>query len=404
MIYINKKLRIENINLENIAQKYGTPAYCYSYNQLKDNISRFKRNFASFSPIICFAVKSNTNLSLLKEIKKFGLGADVVSQGELMMAIKAGIDPKKIVFSGVGKSTDEIKYAIDKKILLINAESMSEVKEIDKIAKSKNIKVMIGLRLNPNTDANTLSQISTGKKGNKFGVNQKTFNELVKYCKNSKNLDLQCLSVHIGSQILSHRPYEKMLNVIDKTISKIDYKFKFIDLGGGMGISYTKKNKLLNYRKYSIAIKKFLKRHNSKIIFEPGRSIIGNVGTLISKIIYIKKNENKNFIILDAGMNDLIRPALYNAFHEIIPTKRSKYKILKKHDFVGPICETTDKFLSLSSFQKLTENDNLVICDVGAYGKVLSSNYNLRLDPAEILIKNREIFEIKKRGRYKDII
>ena len=188
MIYINKKLRIENINLENIAQKYGTPAYCYSYNQLKDNITRFKRNFRSFSPIICFAVKSNTNLSLLKEIKKFGLGADVVSQGELMMAIKAGINPKKIVFSGVGKSTDEIKYAIDKKILLINAESMSEIKEIDKIAKSKNKKVMIGLRLNPNTDAKTLSQISTGKKENKFGVNEKTFIELVKYCKNSKNL------------------------------------------------------------------------------------------------------------------------------------------------------------------------------------------------------------------------
>ena len=168
---------------------------------------------------------------------------------------------------------------------------MSEIKEIDKIAKSKNKKVMIGLRLNPNTDAKTLSQISTGKKENKFGVNQKTFIELVKYCKNSKNLDLQCLSVHIGSQILNHKPYEKMLNVIDKTISKVNYKFKFIDLGGGMGISYTEKTKLLNYKKYNIAIKKFLKKHNSKIIFEPGRSIIGNVGTLISKIIYIKKNE-----------------------------------------------------------------------------------------------------------------
>ena len=404
MIYIKKKLRIENINLENIARKYGTPAYCYSYNQLRDNITKFKRNFDSFSPIICFAVKSNTNLSLLKEIKKFGLGADVVSKGELMLAIKAGINPKKIVFSGVGKSTDEIKYAIDEKILLINAESMSEIKEIDKIAQSKNKKVMIGLRLNPNTDAKTLSQISTGKKGNKFGVNQKTFNELVKYCKNSENLDLQCLSVHIGSQILSHKPYEKMLNVIDKTISKVNYKFKFIDLGGGMGISYTKKNELLDYKKYNIAIKKFLKKYNSKIIFEPGRSIIGNVGTLISKIIYIKKNENKNFIILDAGMNDLIRPALYGAFHKIIPVTQRQKKTKKILEFVGPICESTDKFTTIKKFQKLNEKDIIAICDVGAYGMSLSSNYNLRLKPIELLIKGSKIKVIRRRQKYKDII
>ena len=404
MIYINKKLRVENINLENIAKKYGTPAYCYSYNQLKDNINRFKRNFRSFSPIICFAVKSNTNLSLLKEIKKFGLGADVVSQGELMIAIKAGINPKKIVFSGVGKSTNEIKYAIDKKILLINAESMSEIKEIDKIAKSKNKKVMIGLRLNPNTDAKTLSQISTGKKENKFGVNQKTFNELVKYCKNSENLDLQCLSVHIGSQILSHKPYEKMLNVIDKTISKVNYKFKFIDLGGGMGISYKKKDELLNYRKYNILIKKFLKKHNSKIIFEPGRSIIGNVGILISKIIYIKKNENKDFIILDAGMNDLIRPALYGAFHKIIPATQRQKKMKKISEFVGPICESTDKFTTIKKFQKLDEKDIIAICDVGAYGMSLSSNYNLRPKPIELLVKGSKIKVIRKRQKYKDII
>ncbi len=404
MVYINKKLRIENINLENIAQKYGTPAYCYSYSQLKNNITRFKRNFRSFSPIICFAVKSNTNLILLKEIKKFGLGADVVSQGELMLAIKAGINPNKIVFSGVGKSTDEIKYAIDKKILLINAESMSEIKEIDNIAKLKNKKVKIGLRLNPNTDAKTLSQISTGKKGNKFGVNQMTFIELVKYCKNSQNLNLQCLSVHIGSQILNHRPYEKMLSVIDKTISKVDYKFKFIDLGGGMGISYRKKNKLLNYGKYNIAIKKFLKKHNSKIIFEPGRSIIGNVGTLLSKIIYIKKNENKNFIILDTGMNDLIRPALYGAFHKIIPVTKRQKKMKKISEFVGPICESTDKFMTIKKFQELNEKDIIAICDVGAYGMSLSSNYNLRPKAVELLIKGSKVRVIRERQKYKDII
>ena len=303
MKYINKKLTIEKVSLENIAKKYGTPSYCYSYKQLKENIINFKKNFKSFSPLICFSVKSNTNIILLREIKKLGLGADVVSMGELMLALKTGIQAKKIVFSGVGKTSNEISFAIDKKILLINAESLSEVKEIDKIAKIKGKKVRIGIRINPNTDAKTLSQISTGKKENKFGVSEKTFIEVINYCKHTNNLDLQCLSVHIGSQILDNKPYEKMLKVIDKTINKTKYNFKFIDLGGGMGISYND-NKIINYKKYNIDIKRFLKKHKSKIIFEPGRSIIGNTGTLLSKIIYIKNSGKKNFVILDAGMND----------------------------------------------------------------------------------------------------
>ena len=329
MKYIKNKLTIENISIQNIAKKYGTPAYCYSYNQLKKNIISFKKNFQSFSPLICFAVKSNSNVNLIKEIKKFDLGADVVSIGELMMAIKAGINPKKIVFSGVGKTSNEIGYAIDKKILLINAESKSEILEIEKIAKLKKKKVKIGIRLNPNTDAKTLRQISTGKKENKFGVNDKVFFELVNYCKKSNHLDLICLSVHIGSQIVDHKPYEKMLKVIDKIIKKINFKFKFIDLGGGMGISYNNESKKLNYKKYNIAIKNFLKKHKSKIIFEPGRSIVGNTGSLISKIIYIKENEKKNFIILDAAMNDFMRPALYGATHKILPSIKIKKKSKK---------------------------------------------------------------------------
>ena len=264
MKYIKKKLTIDKIKIEDIAKKFNTPTYCYSYSQLKKNINNFKKNFKSFSPLICFAVKSNTNVNLIKEIQKLGLGADVVSVGELMMALKAGVNPKKIVFSGVGKTSNELSYAIDKKILLINAESKSEIKEIDRIAKIKKKKVQIGIRLNPNTDAKTLSQISTGKKENKFGVNEKTFLELVNYCKNSKNIILECLSVHIGSQILDHKPYEKMLNVVNKMIIKSKHKFKFIDLGGGMGISYDDNSKKLNYSKYNIAIKKFLKNIRQK--------------------------------------------------------------------------------------------------------------------------------------------
>jgi len=404
MKYHKKKLFIENISVENIAKKYGTPAYCYSYKLLKENILKFKKNFKAFSPIICFAVKANTNLNLLKEIKKFGLGADVVSMGELMTATKAGINAKKIVFSGVGKTSKEIAYAIEKKILLINAESENEVREIDRIAKLKKQKVQIGVRLNPNTDAKTLNQISTGKKENKFGVNSNTLKKILDFCIKSKNIELKCLSVHIGSQILDHKPYGKMLSVLNKVIKKINYKFDYIDLGGGMGITYNQNNKKLDYKKYNKEIKKFLKKHNSKIIFEPGRSIVGDIGSLISQIIYIKKNDRKDFIILDTAMNDLMRPALYGATHKILPSIKKNQRSFRTYEFVGPICETTDKFSTIKNFQKLEEKDFITICDVGAYGMSLSSNYNQRPKPIELLIKGSKIKVIKKRQRLKDFI
>ena len=404
MKYINKRLTIEKVRVQDIAKKFGTPFYCYSYKQLKENISKFKKNFITFSPLICFAVKSNTNLNLIKEIKNLGLGADVVSMGELMLALKAGIDPKKIVFSGVGKTSDEISYAIEKKILLINAESKSEIIEIEKIAKLKKKIVNIGIRLNPNTDAKTLKQISTGKKENKFGVDEKTFFELVNFTNYSKNINLKCLSVHIGSQILDHKPYEKMLNVVNKIIKKSGHTFEFIDLGGGMGISYEKNSKKLNYQKYNIAIQKILKGQKAKIIFEPGRSIVGNIGFLISQVIYIKENIKKDFIILDAAMNDLMRPALYGANHQTIPVVKNNNISKKTYEFVGPICESTDKFTTIKDFQKLKEKDLVVMCDVGAYGMSLSSNYNLRPKPPELIIKGSKINIIKKRQKLKDLI
>ena len=404
MKYKNKQLTTENINFQSLAKKFGTPAYCYSYSKLEENINNFKENFKSFAPLICFSVKSNTNLNIIKEIKKFGLGADVVSKGELMLALKAGVNPSKIVFSGVGKTSEEISFAIEKKILLINAESKSEIKEINKIAKRKKKIVQVGIRLNPNTDAKTLKQISTGKSENKFGVNSKKFHELIKYCENSKNISLQCLSVHIGSQILDYKPYERMLKAVSNIINKTKYKFKFVDLGGGMGISYSDKIKKLNYKKYNSAIKNFLKKHDTKIIFEPGRSIIGNTGTLISKIIYIKDGGAKKFVILDAAMNDLMRPALYGAVHKILPVNKSKNVSKNIYEFVGPICESTDKFVTLRKFQKLKEKDFIAICDVGAYGMSLSSNYNLRPKPVELLVKGRTIKIIKNRQKHTDLI
>ncbi len=404
MIYKKNRLYIDNFNTNFLAKKFATPIYCYSLKKIKENILNFKNNFKKIEPLICFAVKANPNVNILKEIKKFNLGADVVSIGELMKALKAGIKPQKIVFSGVGKTNFELEYAVKKKILLINTESKSEILEIEKIAKRKKRVVNIGIRLNPNTDAKTISQISTGKKENKFGVSEKIFLQLVNYTKNSKYLNLKCLSVHIGSQILNYQPFQEMLTVVDKIIKKSNYHFKYIDLGGGMGIDYSHKNKKLNLKKYSQSVQKFLKKNNSKIIFEPGRSIIGNTAILITKIIYIKESHKKSFIILDAAMNDLMRPALYGAQHKIVPAKKTKKLSKKIYEFVGPICETTDKFSTIKNFQKLNEKDLLAICDVGAYATSLASNYNLRPKPIEILVRGSKIQIIKKRQKLSELI
>tara|TARA_B100000401_G_scaffold434595_1_gene374964 strand:+ start:683 stop:1897 length:1215 start_codon:yes stop_codon:yes gene_type:complete len=404
MTYRGNEFLFDGVKVKKLAKKFSTPIYCYSLKRIKKNVEDFKNAFKKLNPIICYSVKANPNKILLREIGKLGLGADVVSLGELMKALKSGIKPSKIVFSGVGKTANEISFAINKKILLINAESKSEILVIEKIAKNKRKKVDIGIRLNPNTDAKTLKQISTGKKDDKFGVSEKSFLELVKYVRNSKNLNLKCLSVHIGSQILDNKPYEKMLKTIINVIKKTNFSFEYIDLGGGMGIDYENKNRRLNFKRYSSDIKRLINLVDSKIIFEPGRSIIGNVGILISKIIYIKKGFKKDFIILDAAMNDLMRPALYNAKHRILPVSKKNIKTRRVYEFVGPICESTDKFLTVKGFQRMRENELILFCDTGAYGMSLSSNYNLRPKAVEILIKNSKIQVIAKRQSLKDLI
>ena len=404
MKYKKGHFYIENVSAERIAEKFGTPAYVYSFEKIINNVNNFQKNFKSITPLICFSVKSNSNLQILYLISKLGLGADVVSKGELMRALNAKIKPEKIVFSGVGKTIEELKFAISKKILLINTESENEIVEIEKIARKSKKKINIGIRFNPDTDAKTLKNISTGKRENKFGLTKKDFLYILKKYKNSKFVNIDCLSVHIGSQIMSHIPYKNMLNAVNKIIQNSKYKFNYIDLGGGMGINYENNSHKLNYFKYKNLIKSFLKKNNSKIIFEPGRSIIGNAGYLISKIIYIKQTNSKNFVILDSAMNDLIRPALYGAKHRIIPSKLNSKKITKKHEFVGPICETTDKFLSVDGYQKLNQKDIVLICDVGAYGMVLSSNYNLRPKPPEILINKSSAKIIAKRQKLNNII
>ena len=402
--YVSKNLFVERLSIKNFLKKNKTPFYIYSENQIVLNFLKFANTFKKTNPLICFAAKSNSNVNILKILGKLGAGADVVSGGELLKALKAGIKPNKIVFSGVGKTEEELKIAINKKILLINCESESEAKLVNDLAKKLRKKISIGFRLNPNVDAKTHKNISTGKAENKFGLSIKSFKAFLKTIKSFKYIKLDALSVHIGSQILNDTPFKKTLNVMSELIKELKLNLKYVDLGGGFGINYTDKEKPINLNKYSKLVENFAKKLNCKIIFEPGRSIIGNTGLLISKIQFIKKGANKNFIILDAGMNDFMRPALYEAFHKIIPISKNSSKMRGKIEFVGPICESTDKFGIIKNFQELKEKELIVICDVGAYGMSLSSNYNLRPKPVEILIKGSKTKVIKKRQKHEDII
>ena len=402
--YKGQNLFVDNTSIKSIAKNNITPFYVYSYKKIRNNFENFSNYFKRVDPLICFSVKSNSNISLISELGKLGSGADVVSEGELLKALKAKIKPNKIVFSGVGKTESELKLAVRKRLLLINIESESEARLIDRISKKMNRITPVGIRINPGVDANTHSKISTGKLDSKFGLTKSNF---LRFCRNArkfKNLKIKAISVHIGSQITSVGPYRKTLNILYKIIRSSKINFEYVDLGGGFGIPYKNKEKRINIRNYSRLVKKFQKKLNCKIIFEPGRFIVGNAGTLISKIVFIKKNGKKYFIIIDAGMNDFMRPALYNARHNIIPVSKSKKRISGNIEFVGPICESTDTFLKYRNFSFLNENDLVAITSVGAYGSTLSSNYNTKPLASEIIVKNGKVKIARRRQKISEII
>ena len=404
LTYKGQNLYIDNTSIKSIAKRNITPFYVYSYKKMVVNYKTFSNYFKKVNPLICFSVKSNSNVSLISELGRLGSGADVVSEGELRKVLKAKIKPSKIVFSGVGKTEDELKVAIKKGVLLINIESESEARLIDRISKGMKRITSIGIRINPGVDANTLSKISTGKIDSKFGLPKSNFLSFCKNFKKFKNLKIKAVSVHIGSQITSIGPYRRTLIFLNKIIKLSRINFEYVDLGGGFGIPYEKKQKKININNYAKLVKKFQKKLNCRIIFEPGRFIVGNAGTLISKITFIKKNGKKYFIILDAGMNDFMRPALYDARHNIIPVLKRKKKISGNIEFVGPICESTDTFLKYKNYSFLKENDLVAITNVGAYGSTLSSNYNTRPLASEIIIKNGNIKIIRKRQKISEII
>ena len=404
LISKNGEYFIEDFPVNKMVERVGSPFYVYSKEKLITNFNSFKSYFNEIDHLICFAVKSNSNIGILNILAEIGAGFDIVSGGELERVISAKGDPKKIVFSGVGKTEDEIRLAISHDILAFNVESESELLRIQYVAKSLNKKASISIRVNPNVDAKTHPYISTGLKDNKFGVNEE---EAIKMYKKASKLDaieIKGIDCHIGSQITDLNPFK---DAIKKLVALIDYlksiniNIDHVDIGGGLGICYKNENPP-TFEEYSKVVYKLLKDKNIKIIFEPGRALVANVGALITKVEYIKKNEDKKFAITDAAMNDLMRPALYDAFHEIINLSPSKTK-KQQYDIVGPICETSD-FLGKNRMLSLEEENILAILDTGAYGMTMSSNYNSRPKISELMVTGNNIHVIRERESYQDLI
>ena len=399
--YKKDELFCEEVNLIEIAENFGTPTYVYSSKTLNLHIDAYMDSFTSKDYQICFSVKSLSNIAILNILKNKGCGFDIVSGGELHRAISVGADPKSIIFSGVGKSKNEIEDGILNEILSFNIESKAELKKIETVASNLKKIAPVSIRFNPDIDSGGHDYITTGRKGDKFGINNLNETlELAKYIRDSKNLEMVGLACHIGSQILNLKSYEmaskKTIDLATK-INKLGIDLQFFDMGGGLGVPYLDESPPHPKELISMLEEVFVNR-NEKLILEPGRSISANAGVLLTKVEYIKDN----FAIVDAAMNDLIRPALYGAKHDIWNLK-NKTNAMKKYNVVGPICESSD-FLGKDILLDIAEDDLLCIKTAGAYGFVMSSNYNSRLRSAEVLVDGKTFNLIRRRENIQDLI
>lgn len=396
-------LFVENILGAELAKKYGTPAFIYSSEVIRNNYALYS-NQKREDDLICYAVKANSNLNILKMLVDIGSGFDVVSGNELKKCLLAGADKNKIVFSGVAKSEEEITHAIENEILSINIESINEYKRIEKISSSLNKKVKCALRVNPDITIGSHKYIETGAKSSKFGLGKKDVNEVSALALKSENIELTTIACHIGSQISDENLILQSLDyifVIAEELKKQGHEISCLDIGGGLGIKYHNEKK----GDPALLIKEIKRRLNGtnyKFILEPGRSIIGNAGILISKVEYIKEAGDKKFAIVDTGMNDLIRPSLYEAWHGVMELENRKVKS-EKYDIAGPVCETGD-VLATDRELRILPNDIIALMDVGAYGSVMSSNYNSRLKPVEILVTGDKAEVIRRRESFEDLI
>jgi diaminopimelate decarboxylase len=405
-ILIKKKDKffVEDVCIDSIIEKFTTPAYIYSKQRIVDNFKSLESAFKNVDHMICFAVKANSNIAILNLLAKNGAGFDIVSGGELRRVIAADGDPKKIVFSGVGKTSEEIKLAIKNNILAFNIESEDELIRIQGIAKSLNKKASISIRVNPDVNANTHPYISTGLKENKFGVSEESALNLYKKAKTMDSILIKGIDCHIGSQITDLKPFEDSVKKLITLIDKLEIegiKIKHMDIGGGIGISY-EDEKTIAFDDYAKAVSALTKGRGFKILLEPGRVIMADAGAILSKVEYVKRTQDKNFAIIDAAMNDLMRPSLYGAFHKILNTSQTGEKE-SVFDIVGPICETGD-FIGKDRVISIEPDNILVIMDTGAYAMSMSSNYNSRPRLHELMIDKDKIHIIREKESFDDLI
>lgn len=408
--YRNGEMFAEGVPLKRIAQEVGTPAYVYSLATLKRHFRVFDEAFAAVPHIVCFSVKANSNIALLRAFAREGSGFDIVSGGELFRALKAGADPRKIVFSGVGKKKEEIEYALDAGILMFNVESEQELVALNEIAGAAGRKAPISLRINPDVDPQTHPYISTGMKKAKFGVDIKTSLDTYKKAASLPNIDVVGIDCHIGSQLTSVAPFVDALARVREYLDRVlvgplkneGAHIRYLDLGGGLGISYNDEMPP-HPEEYAKAIVDGLQGLDVTLILEPGRVIVGNAGILVTEVLFIKETDAKKFVIVDGGMNDLIRPALYGSYQAICPVvKNGGEKIVA--DVVGPICESGDFFAKDRGITRPRRGDLLAVMSAGAYGFTMASNYNSRPKPPEVLVDGETYYVVRKRESFEDLI
>ncbi len=403
--YKNGELYCEEVPIKKIVKEVGTPAYIYSAKTIRRHFKVFDSSFKSIDHIICYSVKANSNIAVLSVLKHLGAGADIVSGGELKRALKAGIPPEKIVFSGVGKTLEEMEMALSAGILMFNVESLEELEALAEVAKKLNKPAPFALRVNPDVDPQTHPYISTGLKKNKFGIPEELVIPIYKKAKENPYLKPVGLDAHIGSQITSIAPFKDALYRLKKIweeLINLGLEPKYLDLGGGLGIIYNEEEPPLP-QEYAEAIIQEAKDLKATIILEPGRVIVGNAGILVTKVLYTKENISKKFVIVDAGMNDLIRPAFYQAYHKIIPVEET-FAEEEVVDVVGPICESSDFLAKERKLPRVKRGDLLAVMSAGAYGFVMSSNYNSRPRCPEILVDGNKYFVVRRRETIEDLI
>jgi len=402
--YKGDRLYCEKVRISALADKFGTPLYIYSRKTLIDHYLKLKSAFARISPLICYSVKANSNLAILRALVEKGAGLDIVSGGELFRALRAECPPERIVYASVGKTDEEITAAISKGILFFNVESLSELENINRISKRLNKKVRVAIRINPDVEAKTHKYITTGKITNKFGIDLDSAYKILMLGSKFSNLNICGLHIHIGSQITESAPFVAAIKKVSNFINRLQEQglvLEYLNIGGGLGIIYDRETPQ-TAEIYADMITPLLERTGLKIIMEPGRFIVGNAGILVAKVLYIKTTPKKKFIIVDAGMNDLIRPSLYSAYHNLLALQKTKGH--EKADVVGPICESGD-FLAKERFlPKFKKGDYLAVMGAGAYGFSMSSNYNSRLRPAEVMVSQDKVTVIRKRENFLDLI